>query len=69
MVRIVSICSEIVLLKDLSKRIHLLNKKKKIIEPKGDALEGTEAARYCESPYVEQGGGDVAFGEDEDDTS
>ena len=22
-------------------------------------LEGTEAARYCGSPYVEQGGGDV----------
>ena len=31
------------------------------------ALEGTVAASYCGSAYVEQGGGHVAFGEDEED--
>ena len=38
-------------------------------EPQRGDLEGTVAARYYGSPYVEQGGGDVAFGEDEEDTS
>ena len=42
---------------------------KYINEPKRGALEGTAEARYFGSPYVEQGGGDVAFGEDEEDAS
>ena len=45
--------------------IHSLNDKIKNGPKKGD-IEGTKAAGYCGSPNVEPGGGDVAFGEDED---
>ena len=50
-------------MKDLSVRVQSLKKTHKNEPKKGD-LEGMEAARYCGSPYVERGGGDVAFGED-----
>ena len=65
----VYICSGTVLLMDLSTRVHLLNEKN---GPKKGDLEGTEAFG-CESPLVspnvEPGGGDVAFGSDEDDAT
>ena len=35
--------------------------------PKKGGLEDTEAAGYCGSSNVEPGGGDVAFGEAEED--
>ena len=41
-----------------------------INEPKGvGGFRRHGTARQCGSPYVEQGGGDVAFGEDEEDAS
>ena len=65
-VRIVYIFSETVLLKDLSTRVHSFNEKNIKTGRKGD-LENTEAACYCGSSNVEPGGGDVAFGEAEED--
>ena len=37
--------------------------------PKKGDIEGTEAVGYCGSPYVEPGGGDVAFREDDEDAT
>ena len=51
---------------DLSTRVHSFNEKNIKMGGKGD-LENTEAAWYCGSSNVEPGGGDVAFGEAEED--
>ena len=67
MVRIVYICNQTVLLKDLSTRVHSFNENKYKNAPKKGDLEDTEATGYCGSSNVEPGGGDVAFGEAEED--